>query len=232
MNMDFKTQRKNLLIRLGESGIVDDNVLKAIEIIPKERFVPTGFLPIAYEDMPIPLWGNRSIAHPLIMSLVLQSLEIIKNHKVLELGTNSGYQTALLSILAGNVISIEPSLEMALTALLRLRSEHRNVHIYSGDCSKGLSIFAPYDAIVSNITFTEFPKILLSQLNTKGKFVFPISDNSSDRILLVKRNEKGYSTKKLIEFKPLPENSQVGKNSIDKPSGDSSIKNDISQDEI
>lgn len=156
-------------------GISDPSVLKVMEKIERHKFVPKEFLDSAYNDHPLPIGNGQTISQPYIVALMTELLRLTGKEKVLEIGTGSGYQTAILAELSTNIYSVEriPSLaERAIKALAELG--YKNIEISIRDGSLGWSEHAPYDAIIVTASCPEKPRALLNQLAESGRFVAPI----------------------------------------------------------
>jgi protein-L-isoaspartate(D-aspartate) O-methyltransferase len=218
--LDFINLRKEMVERLKRKGITNDRILEVFKEIPREHFVPLDLIYISYADMPISSRERIIVAHPWITALMLQSLDIGKEESVLELGTNSGYQTAILSRLARKVMTCEEMPDMAMTASLRLRSEYKNVHLYKGGkLMAGLPMKGPFDKIISNVPISHFPKALMAQLREGGSMMFPVKSGSFEQITILNKTEKGIVKKKLIKLQYISLPEAEGVSSENKPSG-------------
>ncbi len=192
--------------QLRERGIRDERVLEAMLQIPRHEFVADEFKPQAYEDHPIPIGEGQTISQPFIVAASLQALTLQGTETVLEVGTGSGYQTALLAALARTVYSIERHAELAKAADATLRQLGiNNAKIVVGDGSHGITEFSPYDAIVVSAAAPAMPPALLDQLGENGRMVIPIGPQHSQELLLV-RKRGGNATVEVMEgcrFVPL-----------------------------
>lgn len=165
-----------LLTELRRQGVTDPRVLAALEAVPRDDFVPAPFRDQAYENLALPIGCGQTISQPLVVGLMTQALEIGPRMKVLEIGTGSGYQTALLSLLARRVESIERHRPLLAEAEARLRRLHRhNVTCRHGDGSLGWPQHAPFDRIIVTAAATELPPALLAQLRPDGILVLPLA---------------------------------------------------------
>lgn len=174
--------------QLRNRGIHDERVLNAMMQIPRHEFVPAEFLEKAYGDHPIPIGEDQTISQPFIIAVSLQALALTGTESVLEVGTGSGYQTALLSLLAREVFSIERYATLARgagTILAKLGLD--NLRVIVGDGSHGLREFAPYDAIVVSAAAPSVPRSLLDQLSEQGKMVIPVGPPHAQELLLVRK---------------------------------------------
>ena len=176
--------------QLRHRGIHDERILDAMARVPRHYFVPEEYRPQAYGDHPIPIGENQTISQPFIVAVSLQALALTGSESVLEVGTGSGYQTALLAELARNVYSIEryPTLARgAETVLADL--ELNNVKVEIGDGSRGLSEFAPYDAILVSAAAPTVPQSLLDQLSEGGRMVIPVGPTHAQELQLIRKQE-------------------------------------------
>ncbi|MDO8491278.1 MAG: protein-L-isoaspartate(D-aspartate) O-methyltransferase [Dehalococcoidia bacterium] len=185
--MDFEAARKKLLAGLGLE-IHDRRVLKAMDKVPRELFVPLASQHLSYEDIPLPIGEGQTISQPFIAALMTQELELTGKEKVLEVGTGSGYQAAILAELAGSVVSVErfsALLEGAEKLLKRLGYQSIEFHV-SGR-TLGWPAGAPYDAIMVTAGAPSVPEELLSQLRDGGRLVVPVGSRWDQQLLKVTR---------------------------------------------
>ena len=192
--------------QLRNRGIRDARVLAAMERVPRHLFVPEGKQHEAYEDHPIIIGERQTISQPYIVGAMLQALSIQPQDSVLEVGTGSGYQTALLAELAARVISLERFESLAMHARELLQSlRYSNVTIITGDGSEGYSPAAPYDAIVVAAAAPQVPPALLEQLAEGGRMIVPVGTSEEQQLELI-RKIAGTTYRKLLEgcrFVPL-----------------------------
>lgn len=186
----FGGARRRLIETLQANGITDLAVLRAFDTVPRHAFVPTGVAHRAYEDAALPIGNGQTISQPTVHARSLQELQLTGRERVLEVGTGSGYQTALLAQLAGQVFSIErvgALLDRARDLLAQL--EIRNVSLLLGDGTLGWRDYAPYDGIVVGAASPDVPQPYLEQLAEGGRLVIPIGSRD-EQILCVftKRN--------------------------------------------
>ena len=172
--MNFDVARARLIKKIG-SEIRDKRVLEVMSRIPRELFVPEGVRHQAYEDKPLPIGYEQTISQPYIIALMTEALELQGTEKVLELGTGSGYQTAILAELAAEVISIERVPELVESAQAVLDNiGYRNIHIYLAEESLGRRHDAPYDAIMVTAGAPRIPDDLVAQLVNGGHMIIPV----------------------------------------------------------
>ena len=192
---------------LAPRGIEDGRVLQAMATVRRERFVPPELADMAYADCPLPIGSRQTISQPFIVAMMAAAAEIAPDHRVLEVGTGSGYGAAVLGCLAKDLWTIERHRSLAAEAAERLRAEgFHNVHVVVGDGTLGWPEEAPYDAIVVTASGPEIPTALCDQLAPGGRLIMPIGSSSSGQILVrVRREDGGYETDDLgaVRFVPL-----------------------------
>lgn len=195
--------------QLVARGLKDASVLESMAWVPREEFVPEPYRTKAYEDHPLPIGEGQTISQPYIVAVTLAALELSPSSKVLEVGTGSGYQTAVLSRLACRVYSIERHEELAAQARATLeRLGYRNVEVITGDGALGLAQLAPYDAIVVSAAAPQIPQALLEQLSEGGRMVIPVGSPEIQQLQLVSK-VNGKLRMKVLEncrFVPLVSN--------------------------
>ncbi len=183
---------------LRRFGIEDERVLSAMEKIPRHLFVPEHLRHLAYEDSPLPIGHGQTISQPYIVALMTQALELKGDEKVLEVGTGSGYQTAILCELSREVFSIERIPELAEGARRRLEElGYRNFHIRVGDGTLGWPEEAPFDRIIVTGGLPEVPRPLEEQLREGGRLVAPIGGRF-DQDLCLFLKEKGRLRRRVL----------------------------------
>jgi len=186
--------------QLRGRGVADERVLGAMSRVPRHEFAPEQFRDQAYEDHPLPIGEGQTISQPYIVALMLEALELSPDDKVLEVGTGSGYVTALLAEMAAEVISIERhgSLANSARALLAAMG-YRNVRVIEGDGTRGFPEAAPYDGIVVSAAALETPPALISQLAEGGQMIIPVGSDDAQQLRLI-RMEYGQPK---VEFREL-----------------------------
>jgi protein-L-isoaspartate(D-aspartate) O-methyltransferase len=174
--------------QLRARGIRDERLLAAFERVPRHEFVAAEYVLDAYEDHPLPIGESQTISQPYIVAAMLEPLDIQPTDKVLEIGTGSGYQTALLCDLAEKVYSVERHERLARSASETLRKiGYLNVEIVVGDGSLGLPDFAPYDAIVVSAAAPRMPDALMRQLADDGRLIAPVGSAHAQELMFVQR---------------------------------------------
>lgn len=196
---EISRQEKMIQQQLQDRGIQDTRVLEAMRHIPREQFFPAGLREHAHADRAAPIGHGQTISQPYIVALMSERLEIRPEHRVLEIGTGSGYQTAVLARLGGQIYTMErvkPLLDAAFERLMSL--EVRNIHLRYGDGTKGWPEAAPFDRILIAAGAPELPRKLLShQLVDGGLAVVPVGPSSSQMLIQVKRHGEKLETKEI-----------------------------------
>ncbi len=170
--------------QIRSRGIRDERVLKAIENVPRHLFVDEGLREQAYNDSPLPIGENQTISQPFMVALMSEALQLKKTDKVLEIGTGSGYQTAILAELAERVLSIERISFLASRARKLIESlGYFNVAIRVGDGTFGWQEEAPFDAILVAAGAPDIPKTFVEQLAVNGRLVLPVGDRYSQQLI-------------------------------------------------
>lgn len=184
--------RARLVERLRDQGIQDLAVLRAFADTPRHLFVPEAIRHRAYEDGALPIGAGQTISQPFTQARYLEALRLQGRERVLEIGTGSGYQTALLAHLASQVFSVERVRELAEHAQQSLRAaDTRNASVLYGDGTLGWNAYAPYDAIVVAAGGPEIPAPLVEQLALGGRLLIPLGDRGAQTLTLIERTPEG-----------------------------------------
>jgi protein-L-isoaspartate(D-aspartate) O-methyltransferase len=205
----YAEQRMEFLLTMRQRGIQDLRVLRALELVPRECFVEPGQEAFAYEDQALPIECGQTISQPYVVAAMTEALALEPNHKVLEIGTGSGYQAAVLSHLAQEVITIERYRTLAEVAQRRLRSLGiDNVTVVVGDGTLGAPDYAPFDRIIVTAAAPEIPQKLIEQLREGGIMVVPVGPVTGVQSLLrVRKKPKGEGLERetlmQVRFVPL-----------------------------
>lgn len=203
--MDFEAARAKLIEHLA-AGIRDQRVLAAMARVPRERFVPVENRHLAYEDRPLPIGLEQTISQPYIIALMTQALELTGEEKVLEVGTGSGYQAAVLAELASLVITVERLAPLAEAARKRLDSlGYTNIKVQVAEDTLGWQDEAPYEAIMVTAASPRVPVDLLTQLAIGGRLVIPVGSRYAQELYKVTRKRTGNMVENLggCTFVPL-----------------------------
>jgi protein-L-isoaspartate(D-aspartate) O-methyltransferase len=205
--MDTVSQREEMVrAQIAGRGICDRRVLDAMRNVPRHEFVPETFRQNAYEDHPLPIGDLQTISQPYIVAAMLEPLALQSSDRVLEVGTGSGYVTALLSLLCAEVYSVERHAQLALSADATLeRLGFRNVKIKVGDGAQGWAEHAPFDAILVSAATAEMPPALFDQMREGGRMAVPVGPPSSQELQLIRKVDGQPKVKTLegCRFVPL-----------------------------
>jgi protein-L-isoaspartate(D-aspartate) O-methyltransferase len=203
----FAPQRQAMVaVQLRRRGIRDERVLHAMQRVPRHEFVASSFWSNAYEDEPVPIGEGQTVSQPYIVAFMLEALEIAPEHRVLEVGTGTGYEAALLSELAREVVTIERHARLAEAARVNLqRLRYANVAVVNGDGSQGYPERAPYDRIIVAAASPHIPHALWEQLVEGGRMILPLGSPDLQEVTLA-RKENGQAVTLQLEgcrFVPL-----------------------------
>ena len=207
MKDTFKHQglRQKLVDILIKKGIQDEHVLAAIGKIPRHLFMDSGFLDHAYQDKAFPIGADQTISQPYTVAFQTELLDVKPGDKVLEIGTGSGYQTAVLCILGAKVYSIERQLELfKKTSKFLPKLGYRAKKLIFGDGYKGLKEEAPFASIIVTAGAPFVPKPLLTQLAIGGRLVIPVGDDVQTMTLYTRTSEKEFQKQEFGEFRFVP----------------------------
>jgi len=203
----YDANRRNMVeSQLRDRGIHDSRVLQAMLQVPRHEFVPAGSRAQAYEDRPLLIGEEQTISQPFIIAVSLQALALSGSESVLEIGTGSGYQTALLSLLAKDVFSVERHASLAHSAEAALpQLGFGNVRVLLGDGSQGWNEYAPYDAILVSAAAPSVPRSLIQQLADGGRLVVPVGPPHTQELQLIRKHGNATTVKALdgCRFVPL-----------------------------
>ena len=199
-------QKMQFILSIRSKGVVDNNVLKALETINREQFLKGLFAQRAYEDTPLPIECGQTISQPSIVGLMTQALRITNRDKILEIGTGSGYQTAILSKLARRIYSVErfkPLYEEARAIFRKLQLN--NITSVWGDGSQGIVEQQPFDRIIVTAAAEDPPPTLLNQLKIGGIMVIPVGQSDEiQKLIRVERTEKNFKYEDLCDVRFVP----------------------------
>ncbi len=183
----YAKQRRQLVEELRSEGITSQAVLNALLKVPRHKFVPSSYRHLAYRNRPLPIGQDQTISQPFIVGYMTEAAEIAPGERVLEIGTGSGYQAAVLAELAKEVYTIEIIPELAESARTLLREMgYKNVQVKTGNGYEGWAEHAPFDAIVVTAAPDEVPKALVEQLAVRGKMVVPVGSGFQQMVIITK----------------------------------------------
>jgi protein-L-isoaspartate(D-aspartate) O-methyltransferase len=201
-----KGMRKLLVSILAEKGIKHPEVLRAIEKVPRHFFFEEAFLEHAYQDKAFPIGEGQTISQPYTVAFQTQLLAPRPGQKVLEIGTGSGYQAAILAEMGVKLFTVEYNRNLYNRASLLLSQMGYKVRMYCGDGSLGLPVYAPFDKIIVTAGAPSVPKTLVDQLTVGGSLVIPVGDNEKQQMLRINKLEDNKITKEsfqMFSFVPL-----------------------------
>ena len=207
MNDNFRHQglRLKLVDTIREKGISDEGVLSAISNVPRHLFLDPAFITFAYQNKAFPIAAGQTISHPYTVAYQSELLELKARDKVLEVGTGSGYQTAVLLEMKCQVFSIERQKELYVRTKALLPKLGYHCMLFYGDGYKGLQQLAPFDKILVTAGATFIPQALKEQLKVGGKMVIPVGDSQSQKMILVKKlSTNTFKEIELDEFSFVP----------------------------
>ena len=201
----YASERKQMIERqISSRGVTDKKVLKAMMEVKRHLFVPADIRTAAYRDTPLPIGYGQTISQPYIVAYMTEVARLGSKDRVLEIGTGSGYQAAVLAEIVKEVYTIEIIKELADSASKRLKNlGYRNVHVKWGDGYKGWPERAPYDAIIVTAAPPELPEELIGQLKVGGRMVVPVGSFFQE-LYLITRTDSGYDRKALFPVRFVP----------------------------
>jgi len=203
---DENVDRMEFLLSLRRRGISDAAVLRAIDAVPREKFVLPEFAATAYADQAMPIACGQTISQPYVVAYMTEQLEVKREHRVLEIGTGSGYQAAILGQLAGQVFTVERYRTLADTARKALAAlGYANVTVIAGDGLNGFPEHAPYDRIIVTAAAEAIPEKLVEELAVGGVMVLPLGQHDGpQRIVKLRRGADGVTQEELIWVRFVP----------------------------
>jgi protein-L-isoaspartate(D-aspartate) O-methyltransferase len=184
---EAKGKRKKLVAELRQKGITDEEVLRAIDTVPRHLFMDPAFLTHAYVDKAFPLTSGQTISQPYTVAVQTSLLKVKRRDKILEIGTGSGYQAAVLAVMGAKVYTIERFRELFIKAQRTLTNLGYSAHFFYGDGYEGKAQYGPYDGIIITAATAAVPETLLQQLKTGGRLVVPLGGSDSQVMTVVDR---------------------------------------------
>jgi protein-L-isoaspartate(D-aspartate) O-methyltransferase len=203
---DESTERMEFMLTLRRRGIMDQAVLRAMDQVPREHFVETSFAEAAYADNALPIACGQTISQPYVVAFMTEHLDVKPNHRVLEVGTGSGYQAAVLSRLAREVVTLERYRTLADTARGRLRAlGYDNITVLLGDGLSGEPFRAPYDRILVTAAAETVPPALTEQLAEDGIMILPLGPHGgSQELVKLTKSKDGITRDSLLAVRFVP----------------------------
>lgn len=204
-----KARRAMVRDQIAARGVTDPGVLEAMRKVPRHELVPETVRDLAYADRPLPIGEGQTISQPYIVAYMTEKLKLGGDEKILEIGTGSGYQAAVLAELGKEVYTIEIVPELARRAERDLqRLGYDNVHVREGDGYRGWPEHAPFDAIILTAAPGRIPEPLVEQLAVGGRMILPVGDRYQE-LVLITRNEKGVQESRLIGVRFVPMTGEI-----------------------
>jgi len=213
-SFEAKGKRKKLVAELRSKGIIDEDVLRAIDVVPRHIFMDPAFLIHAYVDKAFPITSGQTISQPYTVAIQTSLLKIKKRDKILEIGTGSGYQAAILAEMGAKVYTIERYRDLFMKAQRTLTSLGYSADFFFGDGYEGKAQYGPFDGIIITAAAPEVPEKLLQQLKIGGKLVVPLGEGDSQVMTLVQRTGTDsfeYSSHGSFVFVPMLKGTINGK---------------------
>lgn len=206
----FEQKRKSMVSRLKKMGITDKSVLNAISEVPREQFLSAGLEHQAYEEKALPIGFNQTISHPYTVAKMTELLQIKSGYKILEIGTGSGYQAAILCAMKANIFTVEIESELAQQAKKKLNSLSYSFVSKTGDGSIGWKAYAPYDGIIVTAGVTIVAEELFEQLNDGSRIVIPIGNKNKQILTVYEKNEEKIITQQIEDVLFVPMTGKKG----------------------
>jgi protein-L-isoaspartate(D-aspartate) O-methyltransferase len=206
-NDDLRERRLQMVERqIRQRGVVDERVLDVMRSVPRERFVPADAARGAYDDTPLAIGFGQTISQPYIVAYMTEALDVRSTHRVLEIGTGSGYQAAVLGLLAREVYTVEIVPALATSAARVLRDlGYANVHVREGDGYAGWAEHAPFDRIIVTAAPDQIPRPLIDQLSPGGRLVIPVgSQGDAQWMTIVDKTVEGVVERRTIPVQFVP----------------------------
>ena len=201
-NSDSYEIKRKLMVedQIERRGVKDEDVLMAVRKVEREKFIPKKYIDLAYSDRPLPIGYKQTISQPYIVAYMTEQLQVEKSHKILEIGTGSGYQAAVLAELSNHIFTIEIIPELAERSEKVLKElEYENITVRSGDGYKGWPEEAPFDRIIVTAAPDKIPEKLVEQLAPNGRMILPVGGSIFAQYLwLVQKDNEGIVTKEKI----------------------------------
>jgi protein-L-isoaspartate(D-aspartate) O-methyltransferase len=216
---DASAAERRLMIetQIRKRGVSSPRVLEAMASVRRHEFIPLKFRNEAYADKPLPIGEGQTISQPYMVAAMTEALDLTGSERVLEIGTGSGYQAAVLSQLVSQVLTVESHTSLALAAQERLTNlGYENVHVHNGDGSAGFPDAAPYDAILVTAGAPEIPQVFASQLREGGRLVIPVGDRDDQELVRAQMENGSLKSRVLFNCKFVLLLGRYGWNRLDR----------------
>lgn len=201
----YEEEKEKLIRELIQQGIRDSKVLEAIKNVPRELFVPEVLRHQAYKNIALPIGKGQTISQPLTVAIMTEALNVKPGMKVLEIGTGSGYQAAILHYLGARVFTIERDFDLFKEARNRFKELNLRISTLYGDGTIGWKEFAPYDGIIVTAAAPDIPKPLKDQLAINGRLVIPVGSRTTQIMhILTRKSEDEFELEKIPDFQFVP----------------------------
>jgi protein-L-isoaspartate(D-aspartate) O-methyltransferase len=197
-------EREDMVALIRERGVSDERILRAMRSVPRHLFVPEPFRQRAYEDSALPIGKSQTISQPYTVAFMTQALGLKSGDKVLEVGTGSGYQAAILAELGARVFTVERNLDLLAGARRLLENLNYRIASRGGDGTVGWSEFAPFDGIIVTAGAPEVPTPLMTQLSDGGRLVIPVGTLEEQTLILITRTGDRFDRREVHGFKFVP----------------------------
>lgn len=205
---DFAAERQKMVeeqLAASSRNIKDARVLEAMRTVPRHLFVPPGMQSYAYQDRPLPIGHDQTISQPYIVAFMTEAIDVDPGEKILEIGTGSGYQAAVLAEMGAEVYSIEIVEPLARSAEMALKDAgYENVQVRHGDGYQGWPAHAPFDIVIVTAAPDHIPQPLVDQLNLGGKMIIPVGDDGVQELTFLEKTEKGVERQRVLPVRFVP----------------------------
>jgi protein-L-isoaspartate(D-aspartate) O-methyltransferase len=210
---DFAAQRERMVKeQIAARGVSDERVLAAMRKVPREQFVPEAVRAGSYDDGPLPIGYDQTISQPYVVALMTEQLKLQPGDRVLEIGTGSGYQAAILAELAADIYTIDIVEPLAKRAEATLQSlGYKNVHVKAGDGYKGWPEYAPFDAIIVTCAPDHVPQPLVDQLKEDGRMIIPVGPPLAQELYLVQKQNGQMRQTAVLDVRFVPMTGEAAK---------------------
>ncbi len=200
----FEDERAEMVTLLKERGILDDRLLRAMGVVERHLFVPEPFTRRSYEDSALPIGKEQTISQPYTVAFMTQNLNVKEGEKILEVGTGSGYQAAILAEMGARVFTIERNLHLLAGARKIFDRLEYRIASKGGDGTVGWSEFAPYDGIIVTAGAPDVPQPLMRQLVDGGRLIIPVGDLTVQSLIVCERHAEQFDRREMRGFKFVP----------------------------